>query len=167
MIDRPTLRLLVFPASDTALRRDVEAIVRTIPRAALDPSTATVVEQRLRRMYRNVQVRPRDTFGGYDSDPVAVWYVYRDGRIRARNEARERLYGVLAAARETVRSSERALQNAVGAATGAGYRDVEGHRLRAEGDDATATDDDRPSELGSNTVAEIVAARRRDAADER
>ena len=121
MTDRPTLHLVVFPRSDAALRRDVETALRDVGSSPEERTTAKLVERRLRRVYRNIQVHPRDSLGGYDDDPTAVWYVYRDGRVRSPSELRERLYAVLAEARETRDATERALQRSLAAARVAGY----------------------------------------------
>jgi hypothetical protein len=122
MTDRPTLRLVVFPRSDAALRRDVEAVLREVGGPPEERTTATLVERRLRSVYRNIQIRPRDSLGGYADDPTAVWYVYRDGRVRSPDQLRERLYAVLAQARQTRDAAERALERSLAAARVAGYR---------------------------------------------
>ncbi len=124
MTDRPTLGIVVFPRSDVTLRRDVEAALRDVEGPPEARATVTLVERRLRRVYRNIQIHLRDSLGGYDDDPTAVWYVYRDGRVRSPNELRERLYAVLADARETTRSTQRALERSLGAARVAGYRAI-------------------------------------------
>lgn len=111
MPDRPSLRVVTFPADDAGLRADVGALLGATPER-LEVDEPAALERRLRRWYRSIQVRRRDGLGGYDDDPVIVWYVYRDGRIRRRNEARDRLYRALAAARRTYRDSERALESA-------------------------------------------------------
>jgi hypothetical protein len=122
MDERSNLRVLVFPADDVELRREVEATVAALPPGLSESAMLSTVQRRLRRWYRAVQVRPRDSLAGYDDDPTRVWYVYRDGRIRARNAALERLYRAMAVARETERATERVLDSARDVSRYASYR---------------------------------------------
>ena len=112
MIDRSNLRVLVFPADDVALIHEVRATMARVPQNLPETAQIRAVEQELRRWYRTLQIRPRETLAGYDDDPVRVWYVYRDGRIRARKAELERLYRAMATARETERESELAIETA-------------------------------------------------------
>jgi hypothetical protein len=130
------LRVLVFPADDAGLRREVDAALATLPEGLSEAAQIAAVERRLRRWYRAIQVRPRDTLGGYEDDPTRVWYVYRDGRIRNRNVQLERLYRVIGAARETERHSHRVLEAARDVARFAGIRAVatRARRNDSEGD---------------------------------
>jgi hypothetical protein len=123
LTDRTALRVLVFPAEDVALRREVQAALADIPADLPESRRIADIEQRLRRWYRSIEIRPRDPLGGYDDDPTAVWYVYRDGRIRARNERLERLYAALASARLTIHASEEAIGKARDAARSARHPD--------------------------------------------
>jgi hypothetical protein len=119
MTDRTPIRVLVFPPDDAALRREVDHAMHgsSIDERA-DP---TELEAELRPWYRSVQVRQRDALGGYDDDPTRVWYVYRDGRIRGRNDGLERLYGAMAQARDTCRLSAEAMRSADAVAELAGF----------------------------------------------
>lgn len=105
-------RVLVFPADDVALRREVEASLAATDPTLPDDARVAAVEQHLRRWYRSVRIRTRDPFGGYPDDPTPVWYVYRDGRIRRRNPGLERLYVAMGQARETIRVSQHAVDSA-------------------------------------------------------
>src|SRR5919112_4592985 len=108
MPDRLNLRVLVFPADDLPLRGEVERALQDLSRGDITASDLTpeTLETRLRPWYRSVQVRIRDPLGGYADEPTVVWYVYRDGRIRRRNEPLDGLYSALADARSTTRMSE-------------------------------------------------------------
>jgi len=112
MIERSTLRVVTFPADDDAFRREVETALVDLVDAGPLEAQRVVLEERLRTWYRSVQVRRRDSLGGYAGDLGEVWYVYRDGRIRPRNDVLERLYRAMADARATYRTSERALGDA-------------------------------------------------------
>jgi hypothetical protein len=112
MDDRSTLRVLVFPADDLALRHEVDRALAEVDAALPEARQMADLEERLRPWYRSLTVRARDALGGYDDDPTRVWYVYRDGRIRAREAALERLYLALADARSTVRASASAIERA-------------------------------------------------------
>lgn len=109
---RSNLRLLVFPVTDSALRREVDAAVARAPGGLADDAARVHVEQDLRRWYRSLQIHERDDLGGYPSDPVRVWYVYRDGRVRRQNSTRDRLYRALADARTTSDVSAHAIASA-------------------------------------------------------
>ena len=109
MNDRSNLRVIVFPADDIALRREVDSMVAVGERSCDPEFGPAVLQQRLRHWYRSLEVRERSVLGGYPDDPTRVWYVYRDGRIRRRNDALERLYGAIAAARATERTTEAAI----------------------------------------------------------
>ena len=113
--------MLVFPPDDVPLRHEVDRALAEILPTVPEPRQMAALTDRLRTWYRSVQVRQRDALAGYDDDPTSVWYVYRDGRVRARNERLERLYGAMAAARDTIRLSERALDDSRSAAGRAGY----------------------------------------------
>src|SRR4051812_31565394 len=106
MTDRSNVRILSFPVDDDALRAEVERALAVLPATG---ATAAELETALRPWYRSVQVRARNPLGGYADEPSEVWYVYRDGRIRRRNESLDRVYAVLATARSTRRSSEELL----------------------------------------------------------
>jgi hypothetical protein len=134
---RTNLRVLVFPPDDVALRHEVDRALAEVVSTVPEPRQMAALTERLRTWYRSVQVRQREPLAGYDDDPTRVWYVYRDGRIRAKNEGLERLYGAMAVARDTYRSTERALQDARVATRRAGYRDGSD-----DGALATPTDDD-------------------------
>lgn len=140
---RSNLRLLVFPVDDEGLRRDVEATVDRLP-DDLSPSAAREMAQaELRRWYRSLSIRERDTLGGYPDDPAVVWYVYRDGRVRRQKPELDRLYRALAAARTTCETSEAAVERAQTAARAAGYV-VKASRFRAlEPTSAVRGDPDR------------------------
>jgi len=112
LTDRSSVHVLVFPADDVALRLELQRALREVPAELPEARRIADIEDRLRRWYRSIEIRPRDPLGGYDDDPTRVWYVYRDGRIRARNERLERLYGALATARGTVRAAEVAIAHA-------------------------------------------------------
>ena len=60
--------LIMNPRSDTAF---VEAVTAALPEA----SAPGDLQRRLRERYERAVVRPRDL----SSEPVTVWYVYRDG----------------------------------------------------------------------------------------
>lgn len=90
---------------------------------------ANVVEERLRRAYRNARIRVQDELGHLGSQET-IWYAYRDGRIRENDPVRERLYSVVAAARRTVRESEVAMDHARQVSRAAGYDDED--RPRSE-----------------------------------
>ena len=121
MHDRSTLRVLVFPADDAALRHEVERVLEDLDEIMPEPEQIAELARRLRPWYRSLTVRARDAMGGYDDDPTRVWYVYRDGRIRARHAPLERLYLALADARTTVRASESALDHARDTTRNAGF----------------------------------------------
>ena len=115
MTDRSSVHVLVFPAEDVTLRGEIHAALADIPADLPEPRQIEHVQDQLRRWYRSIEIRPRDPLGGYEDDPTRVWYVYRDGRVRARSERLDRLehlYAALAAARLTVRASEHALEHA-------------------------------------------------------
>jgi hypothetical protein len=123
MNDRSTLRVLVFPGDDVALRYEVDRALREIDDGLPEAGQISALQDRLRRWYRSLTVRTRDTLGGYEDDPTQVWYVYRDGRIRNRHESLERLYIALAEARATIRTSEIVLSNARTGSRRAGHPD--------------------------------------------
>jgi len=118
---RSPLRLLVFPADDKGLLRDLDAAVGRVPPEATEDEAMAAVQQDLRRWYRSLTVRERDSLGGYPDDPARVWYVYRDGRIRKHDAGLNRLYRALSEARVTVASSEAAVAGAHAVARAAGY----------------------------------------------
>jgi hypothetical protein len=122
MQDRRNVRVLVFPADDAALRGEVESALGRASDLGSDAEQAEALRTELQPWYRSISVQVRDAFGGYDGDPVPTWYVYRDGRVRARNEGLDRLYQAMAVARETCRSSAVALEAARSVAHLAGYR---------------------------------------------
>jgi hypothetical protein len=125
LTDRSSVHVLVFPADDVALRAEFHRAFAEVSADLPEARQIADIEDRLRRWYRSVEIRPRDPLGGYDDDPTPVWYVYRDGRIRARNERLERLYGALATARTTVRASEDAIGQARDVARRARYSEHE------------------------------------------
>jgi hypothetical protein len=120
---RQNVRVLVFPADDVALRREVDKALQDLPENLPEPDVLAALASALKRWYRAIQIRVREDLAGYDDDPTRVWYIYRDGRIRRRNEALEGLYGAMAGARDTIRSSERVLEETRSIARRAGYRD--------------------------------------------
>ena len=128
MTDRSSVHVLVFPAEDVTLRGEIHAALADIPADLPEPRQIEHVQDQLRRWYRSIEIRPRDPLGGYEDDPTRVWYVYRDGRVRARSERLDRLehlYAALAAARLTVRASEHALEQAREAARRGRYSEQE------------------------------------------
>jgi len=122
MQDRRNVRVLVFPADDAALRGEVESALGRASELGSDIEQAEALRSELRPWYRSITVQVRDAFGGYDGDSVPTWYVYRDGRVRVRNDALDRLYQAMAVARETCRSSAVALEASRSVANLAGYR---------------------------------------------
>ena len=120
---RQNVRVLVFPADDVALRREVDKALQDLPGNLPEPDVLAALASALKPWYRAIQIRVREDLAGYDDDPTRVWYIYRDGRIRRRNEQLEQLYGALAGARDTVRSSQRVLEETRSVARRAGYRD--------------------------------------------
>ena len=100
-------RVLVFPADDLALRREVEAALAATDGALPEDARIAAIERHLRTWYRSLRIRTRDPFGGYPDDPTPVWYVYRDG-----NPGLERLYVAMGQARETIRLSQHAVNSA-------------------------------------------------------
>lgn len=107
-----------YPTSDEDFATFVNDVVHahaSIPTARLMAD----IETDVRRLYPNAQFVARDEFGGYDTDPV--WYAYRDGRIRAANPQRERLYASLSRARTTVEKADEALDESRETARRAGY----------------------------------------------
>lgn len=86
MNDRSTLRVLVFPADDVALRHEVDRALHDVDDDQPEQRQMSQLQDRLRPWYRSLTIRSRDALGGYDDDPTRVWYVYRDGRIRSRHE---------------------------------------------------------------------------------
>jgi hypothetical protein len=129
---RSNLRLVVFPVADEAFREDVEAAVKRIPDELTDELARTHAEADLKHWYRSLQIRERDDLGGYPDDPIRVWYVYRDGRVRRQNPIRDRLYDALATARSTRTTSEDAIASARRTVTDLGF-DVAGHSLPVDG----------------------------------
>jgi hypothetical protein len=121
MNERHNVRVLVFPADDAALRAEVESSLERIADRGADGDSAEALRTELRPWYRSVTVHVRDAFGGYDGDPVPTWYVYRDGRVRPRNEGLDRLYRAMAVARDTCRSSATAIAASYSVAELAGY----------------------------------------------
>lgn len=87
MNERSTLRVLVFPADDIALRYEVDRALREIDQELPEQRQISQLQDRLRRWYRSLTIRRRHALGGYEDDPTRVWYVYRDGRVRGRHEA--------------------------------------------------------------------------------
>ena len=138
MTVRTNLRVLVFPADDLALRHEVDRALADVLATVPEPRQIAALTERLQRWYRSIQIRQRETLAGYDDDPMIVWYVYRDGRIRVRNEGLEHLYGAMATARDTYRSTERALDASREAASNAGYRQPAGSGTGVQ----TARDED-------------------------
>lgn len=86
MTVRTNLRVLVFPSDDVALRHEVDRALAEVVATVPEPRQMAALTERLRTWYRSIQIRQRQPLGGYDDDPTTVWYVYRDGRIRARND---------------------------------------------------------------------------------
>ena len=124
MHDRRNVRVLVFPADDAALRGEVEHTLDRLPEGGSDDQQVETLRAELRPWYRSLSVHVRDSFGGYDGDPVPTWYVYRDGRVRRPDARLERLYRAIAVARETCRSSETAIATSLSVAELAGFRDA-------------------------------------------
>jgi hypothetical protein len=142
---RTNLRVLVFPPDDVALRHEVDRALSEVLATTPEPRQMAELTERLRTWYRSIQIRQREPLAGYDDDPTCVWYVYRDGRIRARTERLERLerlYAAMAAARVTVRASENALDKARDSArrgtraAGSGRGDVQATARPAGGDES-------------------------------
>lgn len=121
MLDRQPVRLLAFPAADVGLRREAEAALRELPEDLDDEARLRALRDHLRRWYRAVEVRCRSELGGYDGEPISVWYIYRDGRVRIPNQNLERLYRALGSARQTCRTSAAAIDSAWSVAERAGY----------------------------------------------
>jgi hypothetical protein len=121
MTHRNAVQVHVFPAGDAALLREVERALADLDETRPERDQKAFVESSLRRWYRTVSIRTRDSIGGYPDDPTIVWYVYRDGRIRRHNPARDRLYAAMGAAIETCRDSESAISAARAVASFAGF----------------------------------------------
>jgi hypothetical protein len=105
---KPELR--IFPSRDQAFRGEVQAAVDHLTSAATDdeaPDPHDLVSL-VHGHYPNVSVTSRDEFGSVGS-PRAVWYVFRDKRVRPDNWRRERLYAALARAREVLTDSSMAV----------------------------------------------------------
>jgi 3-methyladenine DNA glycosylase/8-oxoguanine DNA glycosylase len=145
MDDRSTLRVLVFPADDIALRHEIDRALAEVDSDLPETHQIADLEDRLRPWYRSLTIRARDTLGGYDDDPTRVWYVYRDGRIRARHDALERLYRALAEARSTMRASASAIERAKQVSGRAGYPTDRGPLREAFDGVSSALDATSPS----------------------
>jgi hypothetical protein len=138
---RANLRLLVFPAADLALRRDVDMAVKRLSEDLPNDLARQELERDLRRWYRSLQIHDRDDLGGYPDDPSHVWYVYRDGRVRRGNPLRERLYAALATARSTRETTEHSIESARRTAVAAGFREA------ADASDMTSPDSEASSPI--------------------
>lgn len=115
------LRLLSFPSADAAFREDVERAAETVTERMTDQEGRAHVASGLRPHYRSVEVVAQDHLAQNELQPIRVWYVYRDGRVRPASERRERFYAALASARKTCDASRVAMADARAAARAAGY----------------------------------------------
>jgi len=106
------VNLQAYPARDASFARDVHDV---LDRVTAEPSyddnapladLETVVQERLRDRYPNAIIHVQDPFARL-RDPDTMLYAYRDGRIRAEDPGRERLYRALADARTTFSESQR------------------------------------------------------------
>lgn len=128
--DRRPIVVRSFPASDREFADATGAAIHEAKPA--DPATLRdVVEGRVRASYPNARIHAQDELADL-SMQEAVWYAYRDGRIRAADPGRERLYAAVATARRTVRDSEAAIDHARTVSRGAGFDDDSVHRHQAE-----------------------------------
>lgn len=110
-----------FPSSDLDFADATgDALETALATEAAPESLAEVVQNQLRRAYRNVRIQVQDELGHLGSQET-IWYAYRDGRIRENDPVRERLYSVVAAARRTVQESKVALDHARNVSRAAGY----------------------------------------------
>jgi len=107
--------------SDAAFRAVVlKAVDRVTGDGAESADEIGATQDLVRAAYPNVQIVGRDEMSGYETRPV--WYAFRDGRVRPRDDERERLYASLGRARETLDRSGEALEHARRTARSAGYR---------------------------------------------
>jgi hypothetical protein len=119
------LRLLSFPSSDANFRDDVQRALSHLSETQTDDERRRQLLAELRPLYRPVEVVPQDEFAHLDLQPIRIWYVYRDGRVRPVDDQRERLYAALASARRTCDQSREVLSDALSVARAAGYPDPE------------------------------------------
>jgi hypothetical protein len=67
-------------------------------------------------------IHPQNRLADIESSRVALWYVYRDGRVRRKEDPRlDRLYAALGTARETTRAVISSLGRADETAASAGF----------------------------------------------
>ncbi|HEX5013050.1 MAG TPA: hypothetical protein VFV72_02740 [Candidatus Limnocylindrales bacterium] len=121
MSETHTPRLLAFPSGDSDFRDDVERAQRHLNPVESDADCREHLLHELRRNYRSVEIVAQDALAQFEHDQSRVWYVYRDGRVRAFDERRERLYAALANARRTYDASRTAMADATAAAQAAGF----------------------------------------------
>jgi len=115
-------RLRVFPPTDRGLAREIDVVLADAPAESSEGDLIAYVTARLRTTHRLLAIHPQAGIAGTDATQPALWYVYRDGRIRsAEDQELERLYAALVAARETARSLTTTLDRAMDAAADAGY----------------------------------------------
>jgi hypothetical protein len=97
-----------FPAGDRAFAREVERVLQAVAWRS-DEASVSAATMALRRLYPNASLRWRDDLGGYAG---SVCYAFRDGRIRAQDERRERRYAAIERSRALTADAARILNDA-------------------------------------------------------
>jgi hypothetical protein len=109
-----------FPSQD---RRFADEVQRACDAVHAQPPTDGAVERvvdQVRRTYPNMTIQQQDDFGTVLARRP-VWYAYRDGRVKADDWRRERLYAALVQARTVVMDSERILSDCQSTTRTAGF----------------------------------------------
>ena len=120
---RRSIVLQTFPSCDRDFAAAVAEALVDVRRSTNDPEELRLgVTERLRASYRNVRLVWQEPLGSV-VPRQATLYAFRDAAIRPASAERERLYGLLAAARRTVNASREVVERSQRIAGKAGHHD--------------------------------------------
>ncbi len=105
-----TIALRVFPA-DARFADDVRRVAAALGSSEDDEALRRRLESMLRGWYPRATVHERTEFGA-PSHSDRLWYVLRDGGVRAPNPRRERLLAALSTARDVTADADVVMDHA-------------------------------------------------------
>jgi hypothetical protein len=109
------VRVHLFPP-DRALSADVARIWASLAADRVDDETFREdLEEQLQHWYPRLAIQSQSDLAALTQEEE-VWYVFRDGRVRAENAVRDRFYGAMSSARSTREELESTMRQAEEAA---------------------------------------------------